>query len=246
MIWPEGSNVTFIKCHRWRKFKLVIIYRKVVTTYGYGLYFSTPQRHPPDNNYQPFSSKPSIYIYLFPSLILMGLICIALEIPKLININGFLLGLLDSLKFVVMVAFARLGLLNSPEQVSDTEEDHSTDSTSYVLVMDGLSPSLIPLQSLMALIKKRLSVMEYSNLLQKYGAHDDEDHVDMVCSVCLNCVERSHEVREQPNCCHVFHWECLDRWVDEGQVTCPLCRSLLFPARGESTRSGRNIDHFVG
>ncbi|XP_059444901.1 uncharacterized protein LOC132176652 [Corylus avellana] len=95
------------------------------------------------------------------------------------NINGFLLGLLDSLKFVVMVAFARLGLLNSPEQVSDTEEDHSTDSTSYVLVMDGLSPSLIPLQSLMALIKKRLSVMEYSNLLQKYGAHDDEDHVDM-------------------------------------------------------------------
>ncbi|XP_059455144.1 E3 ubiquitin-protein ligase RHA2B-like [Corylus avellana] len=179
----------------------------------------------------------------------MGLICIALKIPKGINI-GFLLGLLDSLKFVVMVALARLGLLNSPEQVADAEEDHSTDSTirqnNYVLVMDGLSPSLIPLQSLMGLIKKTLSVMEYSNLLERYGAHDDEDHVDRLCSVCLNCVERIHEVREQPNCCHVFHRECLDRWVDEGRVTCPLCRSLLFPARGESTRSGRNIDHFVG
>ncbi|KAE8055023.1 hypothetical protein FH972_011893 [Carpinus fangiana] len=178
----------------------------------------------------------------------MGLICTRLKIPKCKN-NGFLLGLLDSSKFVVMVALARLGILNSREQAADTEEDqYSTDSTSYVLVMDGLSPSLIPLQSLMALIKKRLSVMEYSNLLERYGAHDDGDDVDMVCSVCLNCVERSHEVREQPNCCHVFHRECLDRWVDEGRVTCPLCRSLLFPAsaRGESTRSGRNIAHFVG
>jgi RING-H2 zinc finger protein RHA1 len=174
----------------------------------------------------------------------MGLICIVLKIPKCMNI-GFLLGLLEYyLKFMVMAALARLGLLDSPEQ-ADTEDHSSTDSTSYVLVMDGLSPSLIPLHSLMALIKKRLSVMEYGNLLERYGAHDNHEDVGMVCSVCLDCVERSHEVRELSNCCHVFHRECLDRWVDEGQVTCPLCRSLLFPARGESRSSGRNA-YFVG
>ncbi|GLT75689.1 hypothetical protein SLA2020_473920 [Shorea laevis] len=105
----------------------------------------------------------------------MGLICIALKILKCINI-GFLLGLLDYLKFMIMAELARLGLLNSPEQ-ADTDQDHSTDSTTTtsVLVMDGLSPSLIPLHSLMAMIKKSLSVIEYSNLLERNGTAHHED-----------------------------------------------------------------------
>ena len=125
-----------------------------------------------------------------------------------------------------MSALTRLGLLNPPEQADQTE-DLASD---YVLVMDGLSPSLIPVHKLMMLIKKRVPVIECSNFLERYGVVHDED-VDMECSVCLNCVERSHEIRELCNCYHVFHRECLDRWVDEGQVTCPLCRTMMFPAQ---------------
>ena len=161
----------------------------------------------------------------------MGLVCIAMKIPKSINIR-FLLGMLDHIKFIVMVALTRLGLLKPPEQAAETEEH----STSYVLVMDGLTPSLIAVDSLMVLIKKRVPVIEYGTFLERYGGggvvHDDED-VDMECSVCLNCVERSHEMRELCNCYHEFHRECLDRWVDEGHVTCPLCRTMLFPAKAE-------------
>ncbi|KAK4551100.1 hypothetical protein RGQ29_032539 [Quercus rubra] len=99
--------------------------------------------------------------------------------------------------------------------------------------MDGLTPSLIAVDSLMVLIKKRVPVIEYSVFVERHRALTDDEDVDMEmeCSVCLNCVERSHEIRELCNCYHVFHKECLDRWVDEGQVTCPLCRTLLFQQR---------------
>uniref|UniRef100_A0A7N2KUM1 RING-type domain-containing protein n=1 Tax=Quercus lobata TaxID=97700 RepID=A0A7N2KUM1_QUELO len=136
-----------------------------------------------------------------------------MKMPRIINII-FLQGLLDQLKFMVMLALTRLGMLNLPEQA----ESEDPASGLVLVIMDGLSPSLIPVQSLMVLIKKRVPVIEYSNFLERYGVMHDED-VDMECSVCLNCVERSHEIRELCNCYHVFHKECLDRWVDEGQVT---------------------------
>ena len=160
-----------------------------------------------------------------------------MKMPRIINII-FLQGLLDQLKFMVMLALTRLGMLNPPEQA----ESEDPASGLVLVIMDGLSPSLIPVQSLMVLIKKRVPVIEYSNFLERYGVMHDED-VDMECSVCLNCVERSHEIRELCNCYHVFHKECFDRWVDEGQVTCPLCRTIMFPAkdRKDNLDSERNL-----
>ncbi|KAK4605380.1 hypothetical protein RGQ29_013441 [Quercus rubra] len=138
-----------------------------------------------------------------------------MKIPKSINIR-FLLGMLDHIKFIV--CSNRLGLLKPPEQAAETEEH----TTSYVLVMDGLTPSLIAVDSLMVLIKKRVPVIEYSGFVERHRALSDDEDVDMEmdCSVCLNCVEKSHEIRELCNCYH-------------GQVTCPLCRTLLFPAKTE-------------
>ena len=160
-----------------------------------------------------------------------------MKMPRIINII-FLQGLLDQLKFMVMLALTRLGMLNPPEQA----ESEDPASGLVLVIMDGLSPSPIPVQSPMVLIKKRVPVIEYSNFLERYGVMHDED-VDMECSVCLNCVERSHEIRELCNCYHVFHKECLDRWVDEGQVTCPLCRTIMFPAkdRKDNLDSERNL-----
>eukprot|EP01018_Ginkgo_biloba_P038053 Gb_14821 [translate_table: standard] len=48
------------------------------------------------------------------------------------------------------------------------------------------------------------------------------------CAVCLSKVEQGDQIRELP-CCHFFHRDCLDKWLDHQQTTCPLCRSSLIP-----------------
>ncbi|AES92116.1 putative transcription factor C2H2 family [Medicago truncatula] len=53
------------------------------------------------------------------------------------------------------------------------------------------------------------------------------------CAVCLNKLKMEDEVRELMNCDHVFHKECIDKWLEHGHdnenhnQTCPLCRAPL-------------------
>eukprot|EP01018_Ginkgo_biloba_P020150 Gb_28980 [translate_table: standard] len=53
---------------------------------------------------------------------------------------------------------------------------------------------------------------------------------DIMCAVCLSEFERQEKIRLLSNCSHIFHKDCLDKWVsDRHQNSCPLCRSLLLP-----------------
>lgn len=160
----------------------------------------------------------------------------AITIPKTIDFS-ILLNLLGHLKFMIMVALTHLGLFNSiPPQENNSYEN----TTTYVLV-EWPTPSLVPVptHALMAAIKKRLPVIEHGEYLNRNGMHEEEEAA--ACSVCLSCIERSHEIRELTNCSHVFHRECLDNWVDVGQVTCPLCRSMLFPPKGDKAQCGGDL-----
>ncbi|KAG1360877.1 E3 ubiquitin-protein ligase RHA1B [Cocos nucifera] len=74
-------------------------------------------------------------------------------------------------------------------------------------------------------IKSRIPVVKFSSF-RKSSAKGEES---IICAVCLGELEARHEVRELGNCCHVFHKGCIDKWVDMGQVTCPLCRAQLSP-----------------
>uniref|UniRef100_A0A0D9WY60 RING-type domain-containing protein n=1 Tax=Leersia perrieri TaxID=77586 RepID=A0A0D9WY60_9ORYZ len=73
-------------------------------------------------------------------------------------------------------------------------------------------------------IKSRLPVVRFAGS----GCCDSRDEGECPrCAVCLTAVEEGAEVRQLGNCSHAFHLPCIDRWVDMGQFTCPLCRSLL-------------------
>uniref|UniRef100_A0A7N0UH96 RING-type domain-containing protein n=1 Tax=Kalanchoe fedtschenkoi TaxID=63787 RepID=A0A7N0UH96_KALFE len=58
---------------------------------------------------------------------------------------------------------------------------------------------------------------------------------DEPCAVCLNRLEEEDAVRRL-RCCHVFHAECIDKWIeyDQENVTCPLCRASLVGCNGLS------------
>lgn len=54
--------------------------------------------------------------------------------------------------------------------------------------------------------------------------------VSECCAVCLYDFENDDEIRRLTNCRHIFHKECLDRWImDYSQMTCPLCRTQFVP-----------------
>ncbi|KAE8654870.1 RING-H2 zinc finger protein RHA4a [Hibiscus syriacus] len=46
---------------------------------------------------------------------------------------------------------------------------------------------------------------------------------DTQCSVCLGEFEIKEELLQLPTCKHVFHMECMHRWL-RSNSTCPLCR----------------------
>ena len=50
------------------------------------------------------------------------------------------------------------------------------------------------------------------------------------CVACLCKIEAGEEIREL-RCGHMFHRDCLDRWVRQRNGTCPLCRGCLAPPR---------------
>ncbi|XP_022135697.1 probable E3 ubiquitin-protein ligase XERICO [Momordica charantia] len=46
------------------------------------------------------------------------------------------------------------------------------------------------------------------------------------CSVCLSQFEPESEINHL-SCGHLFHTECLEKWLDYWNSTCPLCRTPL-------------------
>lgn len=55
---------------------------------------------------------------------------------------------------------------------------------------------------------------------------EDGDKSSQECSVCLNEFQEDEKLRIIPNCCHVFHIDCIDIWL-QGNANCPLCRTSV-------------------
>ncbi|ERN12618.1 hypothetical protein AMTR_s00025p00229930 [Amborella trichopoda] len=70
------------------------------------------------------------------------------------------------------------------------------------------------------MIRRGLPVSRYEN-------HCEHENT---CAVCLNEMRSEEIIRELIMCSHIFHKECLDRWVDSDRKTCPLCRTPLIVA----------------
>ncbi|CAL9213671.1 unnamed protein product [Arabidopsis halleri] len=58
------------------------------------------------------------------------------------------------------------------------------------------------------------------------AGEDDQNKSSQECSVCLNEFHEDEKLRIIPNCCHVFHIDCIDIWL-QGNANCPLCRTSV-------------------
>nr|GLL29101.1 E3 ubiquitin-protein ligase RHA2A-like [Ipomoea trifida] len=165
----------------------------------------------------------------------MGFFFHMVEIPKALTL-AFLFGFWSSLKFVVIAFLNGLGLYKpAPEEDNDNSSGYHPNS--YILLLDGTSPSLvpIPIHVATAAVKRKVPIVFFRDYLEKREGEMEKDRC-WCCSICLEEIELDHEVRDPVTCNHVFHRPCLDTWVDEGQVTCPVCRSMLLPRKLTSFR----------
>lgn len=168
----------------------------------------------------------------------MGFLFHFVRLPTAIT-GAFILKLWSSyLKLLAIGALAHLGLYKPPPG----EEDDSTgvNSNNHIFIFEPTCPSLvpIPIHLVTAAIKTKLPVLQFQDLhlLQQGGAKYTSIQ-ENICTICLDPIDLQHEVRQLCRCTHVFHRGCLDTWVDSGQVTCPLCRSMLLPPKTNLTRS---------
>ncbi|KAJ7963412.1 RING finger protein [Quillaja saponaria] len=143
-------------------------------------------------------------------------------IAELLHLLGRLI-----LIFAVLCFHPRLGSLIHGYQ-DQAEEDE----------FNRASPSMVPVpianHVMSKLIKKKLQVMPLSKYLNQYSREGDEDSA--FCAICLSSIEKSQEIRVPANCSHLYHRECMDEWVDQNQVTCPLCRLQLLPAQDDEIK----------
>ncbi|KAL7221904.1 hypothetical protein ACSBR1_023781 [Camellia fascicularis] len=157
---------------------------------------------------------------------------------KAITSVRLLVSMLSQLKYMFIVILTRLGLSKPQEEDFYSGELNNTttgtaNNNNYVLMLDwsSLVPVPVPVPLVTAFIKKQTPVIQLGNFLERSreDGKDEDVEKEVSCAVCWDCINRRHEMRDLCNCSHVFHRDCLDRWVDEGRVTCPLCRSMLLP-----------------
>ncbi|PKA60183.1 E3 ubiquitin-protein ligase RHA1B [Apostasia shenzhenica] len=89
-------------------------------------------------------------------------------------------------------------------------------------------------------VKSRMPAVEYQSFVKRDSCGGGVGEPAAACAVCLKPLEPRDEVRDLGSCRHPFHVVCIDRWIDMGRLSCPLCRALLLPAahRRSSSAAG--------
>ncbi|KAL5562285.1 hypothetical protein UlMin_032032 [Ulmus minor] len=79
-----------------------------------------------------------------------------------------------------------------------------------------------------------LPVARYVDLQSYNSRGKTKGKVEESCSVCLVEFEKEDLVSQLSKCGHVFHMECIEKWLDCHHFTCPLCRSSFFSTSNAS------------
>lgn len=102
------------------------------------------------------------------------------------------------------------------------------------------TPTVNTAPSLSSSVIQSLPVFKYSSITRRSTSNGD-------CAVCLSKFEPQDQLRLLPLCCHAFHADCIDTWL-ESNLTCPLCRSSITASESDVLKainaSSRGNDSF--
>ncbi|KAG8390460.1 hypothetical protein BUALT_Bualt01G0085600 [Buddleja alternifolia] len=130
---------------------------------------------------------------------------------------------IDKSKTTCPVCRSDISIISSKQEIDELELEQLP------------SPLLVhvPLNYVVESIKEHVIVSKYREILLHVA-----ESCDSLCVVCLTIMEEYDEVRRLPNCCHVFHKDCIDGWIDKCKTTCPVCRSKMLPGQEEKFKCG--------
>ena len=76
-----------------------------------------------------------------------------------------------------------------------------------------------------------------------YHPLPDNDVSPSSCVICIEEYERGERCLVMPGCAHMFHRQCMRKWLRQGNPTCPICRAtlLLAPAAAAAAEEERRI-----
>ncbi|XP_062226544.1 E3 ubiquitin-protein ligase EL5-like [Phragmites australis] len=172
------------------------------------------------------SSVPLLPARAAAAVMTFPLVCYCDAVPRPI---AALFKVLHAVALVFVLLLCFLGLYEFPY----TPEDHAPliNGPQRPPRGDGPPPEAVK-QRLPPVEFLELSLTERSpSRKRSLAVAEDEASGEPTCRVCLETLEATDEVRRLGNCTHAFHTGCIDRWIDLGEVTCPLCRSHLLPRR---------------
>ncbi|KAI9072377.1 hypothetical protein K1719_045658 [Acacia pycnantha] len=116
----------------------------------------------------------------------------------------------------------------SPSSFSSSSRRNATPATATAMPVFSTSRHF-SLEIPSASIIDSLPIFEFSSITRLSSASDSTGGD---CAVCLSKFEQRDLLRLLPLCCHSFHVECIDTWL-QSNLTCPLCRSAISASDSE-------------
>ncbi|RLM58530.1 hypothetical protein C2845_PM18G13810 [Panicum miliaceum] len=65
------------------------------------------------------------------------------------------------------------------------------------------------------------------------------------CVICIEEYERGERCFVMPGCAHMFHRECMQKWLRQGNPTCPICRATLLVAPAAAEERVSTVENMV-